>query len=95
MNDVDDKDLILHSLKTKKEVLKPLTQIQICPECKEENAPIAVYCVKCDSLLPQTRPEEIAKILKENQTLQARVEHLEGRFETILKMKYAIACERQ
>jgi integrase/recombinase XerD len=88
MKEVEDHDLVLHGLKAKEEVMRPLTQVQTCPECKEENAPIAVYCVRCGALLPQTRPEEIAKILKENQTLQARVEHLEGRFETILKTKY-------
>jgi integrase len=49
--DVDDKDLILHGLKSKEEILKPIMEIRICPKCKSENAPIALYCHKCGIVL--------------------------------------------
>jgi ribosomal protein L40E len=55
MRDVDDKDLILHGLKTKEDVLKPLVQVQRCLRCNEENAPIAIYCAKCGNVLPDTK----------------------------------------
>jgi integrase/recombinase XerD len=89
MKEVEDHDLVLHGLKAKEEILRPLSQIQSCTECKEENAPIAVYCVKCGAILPQARPEQLTKIVKENQDLHARLVRLEGQFETILKTKFA------
>jgi len=42
--DVDDKDLVLHGLRRKEEVLKPIVQIVKCQECGEENSPVAIYC---------------------------------------------------
>jgi len=51
MKDVDEKDLVLHGLKKKEEILKPLVQVKTCPGCKFENAPIAVYCAGCGAVL--------------------------------------------
>ena len=49
MRDVEDKDLVLHGMKRKEEVLRPLVKIQVCAECSQENAPVAIYCVQCGS----------------------------------------------
>jgi hypothetical protein len=43
---VANKHLVLHGLKPREEVLRPLVEAQFCPKCSQENAPIAVYCVK-------------------------------------------------
>jgi hypothetical protein len=51
--DVDEKDLVLHGLKSKEEILRPIVQTQKCTGCGELNAPIALYCVKCGQLLAQ------------------------------------------
>jgi ribosomal protein L40E len=61
MRDVEDKDLVLHGLKRKEEVLRPLVKIQVCAECSQENAPVAIYCVKCGAVLPN---EELALLKK-------------------------------
>ena len=31
--------------------MRPLVKIQVCPECGQENAPVAIYCVKCGAVL--------------------------------------------
>lgn len=54
MKDVEDKDLVLHGLKSKEEILKPIVQAQMCGVCGEANAPIAMYCQKCGKVLGQT-----------------------------------------
>ena len=65
MRDVEDKDLVLHGLKPKEEILGPLTQIQRCPKCKQENAPIAVYCVKCGLVLSGLQAAHADATIKE------------------------------
>jgi len=58
---VNEKDLVLHGSKSKEEVLKPITQIQKCESCGEENAPTAIYCSKCGEILasaPEERTQE-------------------------------------
>jgi ribosomal protein L40E len=70
MKDVDDKDLVLHGLKTKEEIVRPIMQIQKCAKCGEENAPIALYCTKCGRVLSkestnETIREEVRRILRE------------------------------
>jgi len=65
MRDVEDKDLVLHGLKSKEDILKPIVHIQKCPKCFEENAPIAVYCVKCGGILSgASTKEEFKKYLE-------------------------------
>jgi len=39
MKDVEDYELMLHGLKPRDEVLRPLVQVVTCPKCGEENAP--------------------------------------------------------
>ena len=59
--DVDGKDLVPQGLKSKEEVLKPITQIQKCESCGEQNAPIAISCSKCGEILasaPEERTQE-------------------------------------
>jgi integrase len=58
MRDVEDKDLVLHGLKSREEVLKPIMQVRVCGKCKQENAPVAVYCNKCGAILGQERMQE-------------------------------------
>lgn len=78
MKDVDDKDLVLHGLKNKQEILQPIMQIQKCVKCGEENAPIALYCGRCGDVLG---PED--QLTKQNAELAERIKKLEGQFETI------------
>jgi integrase len=65
MRDVEDKDLVLHGLKPREEVLRPLVEAQFCPKCNQENAPIAVYCVKCGAILPNQHLAGLDKIMAE------------------------------
>jgi integrase len=73
--DVDDKDLILHGLKSKEEILKPIMEIRVCPKCKAENAPIALYCHKCGIVLSSNVEitEELALKVMQNAPLVMRV----------------------
>lgn len=80
MKEVDDKDLVLHGLKTKEEILRPIMQTQRCPKCGESNAPIAMYCSKCGSVLAKPNEEIIEK-------LQQQIQALQGQFETAFKAK--------
>jgi integrase/recombinase XerD len=69
MKDVDDKDLVLHGLKSKEEILRPLIEIVKCQKCGEENAPIALYCAKCGEVLgPEDQLTNRLKKLEEQQT---------------------------
>jgi integrase len=65
MRDVEDKDLMLHGLKRREEVLRPLVEAQFCPKCNQENGPIAVYCVKCGAILPNEQLAGLDKIMAE------------------------------
>jgi integrase len=70
MKDVDDKDLVLHGLKSKAEILRPIVDVMKCASCEAENAPFSVYCQKCGKVLSKesTREaiqEEVRRILKE------------------------------
>ena len=65
MRDVEEKDLVLHGLKKKEQVLRPLVKIQVCPECGQENAPVAVYCVKCGAVLPNEQVAVMKKLLND------------------------------
>jgi len=64
MRDVEDKDLVLHGLKRKEEILRPISQIIKCV-CGQENAPIAIYCVKCGEILPNQQLSGLDRILAE------------------------------
>jgi integrase len=48
MRDVDEKDLELHGFRGHEDV----KGLRTCPNCKEENAAISVYCMKCGEALP-------------------------------------------
>jgi len=65
MRDVEDKDLMLHGMKPREEVLRPLAEAQTCPKCSQENAPIAIYCVKCGAILPNEQLAGLDRILAE------------------------------
>ena len=54
LRDVEEKDLILHGLKPRGEALKPIAQVQKCFNCKEENAPVAIYCRGCGQPLAES-----------------------------------------
>ncbi len=56
MRDVEDKDLVLHGMKRKEEILRPLTQVIKCMKCDQENSPIAIYCAECGDILANQRP---------------------------------------
>jgi integrase/recombinase XerD len=70
MRDISDKDLVLHGLKTKEDILRPIVETRKCKACHQENAPIAMYCSKCGAVLGKesTREavqEEVRRILRE------------------------------
>jgi len=65
MRDVEDKDLMLHGMKPREEVLRPLAEAQTCPKCSQENAAIAIYCVKCGAILPNEQLSGLDRILAE------------------------------
>ena len=92
MRDVDEKDLALHGLKPREEVLRPLIHVQRCSKCNEENAPVAVYCSKCGELLPNARPEELKRINQEHEELKQKFAKLEGQFEKAFEKKITDAA---
>jgi integrase/ribosomal protein L40E len=71
MRDVDDKDLILHGLKQREDALRPLVNAQRCLRCGEENAPIAVYCSKCGSILAPSSQTNMEELLSNPKFIQA------------------------
>jgi integrase len=71
MRDVEDKDLVLHGMKRKEEVLRPLVKIQVCPECCQENAPVAIYCVKCGAVLPNEQLATMKKLLNDRPFIES------------------------
>jgi integrase len=72
MRDVEDKDLVLHGLKTREEILKPIMQVQICGKCKQQNAPVAVFCNNCGAVLAAGPTSERIEALEE---MLASVKH--------------------
>jgi integrase len=89
--DVDDKDLILHGLKPANLAKDPLIETRQCPQCQEHNAPVAMYCHKCGSILTDSSNNEEVKNLQEQvMKQQKQLEQLQGQFETILKGKVAV-----
>jgi chaperonin cofactor prefoldin len=67
MRDVEEKDLVLHGLKTKEEILRPIVQAQKCASCGTENAPIAIYCTQCGDILTSATEEKTRKQLQQFQ----------------------------
>ncbi len=61
LRDVDEKDLVLHGLKKREEILRPLLHTQRC-KCGFENSPIAIYCAKCGLSLTQQESEQIKQL---------------------------------
>lgn len=67
LRDVEEKDLVLHGLKSKEEILKPLVEIRKCFKCKTDNAPVSMFCHKCGaalSLLTMSSEELTERIMK-------------------------------
>ncbi len=73
MKDVEDYDLMLHGLKRREEVLRPLVQVLKCPTCGEENAPVAVYCAKCGEVLGN---QDFEKLMTDKKFMEEFVNHL-------------------
>lgn len=76
MRDVDDKDLVLHGLKPREEVLRPLVHAQHCPTCKEANAPFSIYCVKCGHVLG-TGDTDIGAALQDSKFIKSLASNAE------------------
>ena len=72
MRDVEDKDLVLHGLKRKEEILRPICQVIKCV-CGQENAPIAVYCVGCGAILASEQMADLAKVLSDPKFIQSLI----------------------
>ncbi len=77
MQNVDDKDLVLHGLKRKEEeVLRPIVMIQMCPGCQTENAPVAVYCSSCGMILNSASSKDVDAVIDQIIKDKARRERL-------------------
>jgi integrase len=72
MKDVEDYDLMLHGLKRRDEILRPLVQVVKCPKCGEENAPVAIYCAKCGEVLAT---QDFEKLLTDRKFMEQFVNH--------------------
>jgi len=72
MRDVEEKDLVLHGLKRKEEILRPISQVVKCV-CGQENAPIALYCVRCGALLASAQMADLAKALSDPKFIQSLI----------------------
>ena len=72
MQDVEEKDLVLHGLKRKDEILRPISQVVKCV-CGQENAPIALYCVGCGALLASEQMADLAKVLSDPKFIQSLI----------------------
>jgi integrase len=62
MRDVDAKDLALHGMKPREEILQPIVSVLRCPSCNEDNAAFSVYCVKCGHVLSSGNADLIAAL---------------------------------
>jgi integrase/recombinase XerD len=71
MRDVEEKDLALHGLKRREETFQPLISAQRCGKCQEENAPLAIYCQKCGSVLGQSSQVGMDELLSNPKFIQA------------------------
>lgn len=82
MRDVEDKDLVLHGMKRKEEILRPLTHVIKCTKCHQENSPIAMYCTECGDILANQRPplpaDFVDQLLKSKTFRQNLKKALEG-----------------
>jgi integrase/recombinase XerD len=65
MRDVEDKDLALHGLKKREEAFQAPISVQRCGKCQEQNAPLAIYCQKCGSVLAQGSQVSMEELLKD------------------------------
>ena len=72
MRDVEDKDLVVHGLKTKEEILRPISKPRNCPKCGEENAPVAVYCTTCGEVLAS---QDLDRLMADRKFLEQFVNH--------------------
>jgi hypothetical protein len=72
MKDVEDYDLMLHGLKRREEILRPLVQVVKCPKCGEENAPVAMYCAKCGEVLVS---QDLDKLMADRNFMEQFVNH--------------------
>jgi ribosomal protein L40E len=87
MRDVEDKDLALHGLKKKEEILRPIMQVRVCPKCQHENAPVAVFCSKCGATL-QTAPTD-----KRIEALEFEMEQMSEALKSL--GEWSVALERE
>ena len=83
MRDVDNKDLALHGLISKEQILKPIVNVQVCGSCEEQNAPFAMYCKKCGTVLTGPQMEEMQEKLA---SIDLRTKFLEDP-DTIKKLR--------
>jgi integrase len=71
MRDVEEKDLVLHGMKKKEEVMRPISQIITCEACSHENAPVAIYCAECGNVLGnQKLPADIVDQLVKSKSFR-------------------------
>jgi len=72
MKDVEDYDLMLHGLKRRDEILRPMMEVLKCPKCGEENAPVAIYCAKCGEVLAT---QDLEKLMADRALMEKFVRH--------------------
>lgn len=72
MRDVENKDLEIHGLKPRDKTLQPLINAQKCSKCGEPNAAVAVYCVRCGSVLSNP---QFLNLLKDPEFMEKVINH--------------------
>ena len=45
--------------------MRPLVKVQVCQECNQENAPVAIYCVKCGAVLANKELSVMKRLLND------------------------------
>ena len=63
--DVEDKELVYHGLKSPDTIKEPLIETRICPGCRSENGPVALYCQQCNEPLASGKVEKLEKTITE------------------------------
>ncbi|MGA2785840.1 MAG: zinc ribbon domain-containing protein, partial [Candidatus Bathyarchaeia archaeon] len=87
MRDVEDKDLVLHGLKSKEEVLRPIMKIRKCSSCHADNAPIAIYCNSCGTTLTNAANQENEQLRNDLTKVTQDLAALKGQFEIAFEKK--------
>lgn len=85
--DVEDKDLVLHGLRKREEITRPIAEIQKCTKCQTDNAPIAIFCNNCGATLTNGANQENEQLRNDLTKITQDLAALRGQFETAFEKK--------